>query len=92
VASPPEPFRKAIAPFHDGIVVGCECMHCWYWLGDTCRDDNIPFALGHAWGTSIAPSQATLCGTRRRAASRSCWSGAASPRNCASLYFPRFPY
>jgi len=50
VASPPEPFRKAIAPFHDGIVVGCECMHCWYWLADTCRDDNIPFALGHAWG------------------------------------------
>ncbi|HEY7425919.1 MAG TPA: IS110 family transposase, partial [Gemmataceae bacterium] len=45
----PAAFRKAIAPFRDGLVVGCECMHCGYWLADTCRDDNIPF-VGHAWG------------------------------------------
>jgi hypothetical protein len=38
----PEAFRKAIAPFCDGLVVGCECMHCWYWLADACHDDNIP--------------------------------------------------
>jgi hypothetical protein len=37
-------------PFRDGLVVACECMHCWYWRADTCRDDNIAFVLRHAWG------------------------------------------
>ena len=32
------------------VLVGCECMHSWYWLADTCREENIPFALGHAFG------------------------------------------
>src|SRR5262245_44904220 len=41
----PEPFLKAIQPFQEGLVVGCEFMHCWYWLADTCRDANIAFAL-----------------------------------------------
>jgi transposase len=45
----PEPFLRAVQPFREGIVVGCECMHCWYWLADACRDAGIPFALGHAW-------------------------------------------
>jgi hypothetical protein len=36
----PQPFRKAITPFRQGLIVGCECMHLWYWLADTCRDDN----------------------------------------------------
>src|SRR5262249_20502426 len=45
----PAPFLKAVQPFRDGLVVGCECMHCWYWLADTCRDAGITFALGHAW-------------------------------------------
>ncbi len=44
----PAPFLKAVQPFRDGLVVGCECMHCWYWLADTCRDHGIAFALGHA--------------------------------------------
>ena len=46
----PQPFLQAVTPFRDGLVVGCECMHCWYWLADACRDAAIPFALGHAWG------------------------------------------
>jgi Transposase and inactivated derivatives len=25
-------------------------MHTWYWLADTCRHEQIPFALGHAFG------------------------------------------
>jgi transposase len=46
----PDPFLAAVRPHRDGLVVGCECMHCWYWLADTCRDEKIAFALGHAWG------------------------------------------
>ena len=44
----PAAFRDAIAPFRDGLVVGCECMFAWYWLADLCEDDRIPFVLGHA--------------------------------------------
>ncbi len=40
---------RAVRPFRDGLVVGCECMHCRYWLADACRDHTIAFALGHAW-------------------------------------------
>jgi transposase len=46
----PEPFLRAVAPFRPDLLVGCECVHSWYWLADTCRAENIPFALGHAWG------------------------------------------
>ena len=49
LAAAPQPFLKAIRPFRDGIVVGCECMHCWYWLADACRDHDLPFTPGHAW-------------------------------------------
>lgn len=45
----PEPFLRAVEPFRDGLLVGCECMHCWYWLADTCREHAITFVLGHAW-------------------------------------------
>ena len=30
----PEPFRKAIAPYRDGLVVAVECIFTWYWLAD----------------------------------------------------------
>lgn len=45
----PEPFLAAVAPFRPDLLVGCECVHSWYWLADTCREHHIPFALGHAW-------------------------------------------
>jgi len=41
-------FLQAIAPFRDGLVVGCECMFAWYWLSDLCAKHAIPFVLGHA--------------------------------------------
>jgi transposase len=44
----PDVFRDAVAPFRDGLVVGCECMFAWYWLADLCEDEAIPFTLGHA--------------------------------------------
>jgi transposase len=57
----PEPFLKAVQPFRDGLVVGCECMHCWYWLADACRDADIPFALGHAWAMKAVHGSKTKC-------------------------------
>jgi len=44
----PELFLQAIAPFRDDLVVGAECIFCWYWLADLCADHGIPFILGHA--------------------------------------------
>jgi transposase len=61
LAAAPEPFLKAVLPFRDGLVVGCECMHCWYWLADTCRDQGITFALGHAWAMKAVHGSKTKC-------------------------------
>lgn len=44
----PEAFLEAIAPFREGIVVGVECIFCWYWLADLCQAEGIDFILGHA--------------------------------------------
>jgi DNA topoisomerase-1 len=57
----PEPFLLAVAPFRDGVLVGCECMHCWYWLADTCRDEKIAFVLGHAWAMKAVHGYKTKC-------------------------------
>jgi transposase len=57
----PAPFLKAVQPFRDGLVVGCECMHCWYWLADTCGDASIPFVLGHAWAMKAVHGRKTKC-------------------------------
>ena len=46
----PDPFLTTVAPFRPDLLVGCECVHSWYWLADCCRREAIPFALGHAWG------------------------------------------
>jgi len=57
--SRPEPFLKAVAPFRPDLLVGCECMHCWYWLADACRAEQIPFALGHAFGVKAVHAAKT---------------------------------
>ena len=57
----PEPFLRALAPFRDGLVVACECMYCWYWLADTCRDHDIAFVLGHAWAMKAVHGCKTKC-------------------------------
>ena len=61
LAAAPQPFLHAVEPFRDGLVVGCECMHCWYWLADCCRDENVAFALGHAWGMKAVHGNKTKC-------------------------------
>ncbi|MFC6672295.1 IS110 family transposase [Marinobacterium aestuariivivens] len=33
---------------HEDIVIGVECMHCWYWVSNLCQQFNLPFVLGHA--------------------------------------------
>jgi transposase len=43
-----ETLLQAIAPFRDDIVIGVECMFGWYWLGDRCAEEKIPFVVGHA--------------------------------------------
>jgi transposase len=48
LAANPKVFLDALAPFRQGLVVGCECMFAWYWLADLCEDESIPFTLGHA--------------------------------------------
>lgn len=41
-------FLKEIAPYRQDLVVGVECMFCWYWLADLCATEGILFVLGHA--------------------------------------------
>ena len=44
----PSALLQAVAPYRDDLIVGVECMFCWYWLADLCRDEGIQFVLGHA--------------------------------------------
>jgi len=46
--SAPGPFLAAIAPYRGNLVVGVECMFCWYWMADLCAREQIAFILGHA--------------------------------------------
>ena len=48
VRTEPERFLRAIEPYRSDLVVGAECIFCWYWLADLCATENIPFVLGHA--------------------------------------------
>jgi transposase len=44
----PELFLRAIEPYRADLIVGAECIFCWYWLADLCTQEDIPFVLGHA--------------------------------------------
>ncbi|MGX9417684.1 IS110 family transposase [Vibrio sp. WJH972] len=37
-----------LEPYIGNVIVGVECMYCWYWVSDWCRELNIDFILGHA--------------------------------------------
>lgn len=41
-------FLRVIAPYRSNIVVSVESTFNWYWLGDLCQREGIPFVLGHA--------------------------------------------
>lgn len=44
----PDALMKLVQPYIDQIVIGVECMHCWYWVADWCDDQGVDFVLGHA--------------------------------------------
>jgi transposase len=39
---------SVLKPFRPDVTVSVECTFSWYWVGDLCRQEEIPFALGHA--------------------------------------------
>jgi hypothetical protein len=39
---------QIIEPFLPDVAVAVECIFTWYWIADLCREENIPFILGHA--------------------------------------------
>ncbi|GLR70769.1 IS110 family transposase [Agaribacter marinus] len=44
----PEKLIRLLQPYLGAVVVGVECMHCWYWVSDFCQENGIDFILGHA--------------------------------------------
>lgn len=48
ISNNPDEFLAAIKPYIGNVIVGVECMHCWYWLSDLCEAHDIDFIVGHA--------------------------------------------
>ncbi len=48
ITADPEKLRNLLESYIGNVVVGVECMHCWYWVADFCDDAGIDFILGHA--------------------------------------------
>ena len=48
IPADPEKLYQILSPYIGDIVVGVECMHCWYWVSDFCEQHAIDFILGHA--------------------------------------------
>ncbi len=48
ISASPEQLYDLIEPYLADIVVGVECMHCWYWVSDFCEKIGVDFILGHA--------------------------------------------
>ena len=48
ISASPEQLYDLIEPYLGQIVVGVECIHCWYWVSDFCEKISVDFILGHA--------------------------------------------
>jgi transposase len=48
ISTSPQDLLRVIEPFLPDIAITVECIFTWYWIADLCRDENIPFILGHA--------------------------------------------
>lgn len=48
IKSKPNVFLEAVKDYREDLVIGVECMFCWYWLADLCEAEGIQFVLGHA--------------------------------------------
>tara|TARA_R110001583_G_C5363039_1_gene381801 strand:- start:28 stop:369 length:342 start_codon:yes stop_codon:yes gene_type:complete len=47
----PELLYQLLKPYIGNIVVGVECMHCWYWVADYCEDIGVDLK-GHVVNTT----------------------------------------
>ena len=48
IKADPQVLLDLLEPYIGNVIVGVECMHCWYWVSDICEDNGIDFILGHA--------------------------------------------
>ena len=48
IGADPLALLRLLEPYMGNIVVGVECMHCWYWVSDFCQTHEVDFVLGHA--------------------------------------------
>ena len=48
ISADPQKLLKLLEPYIGNVIVGVECMHCWYWVSDFCEEHGIDFILGHA--------------------------------------------
>ena len=48
ISDSPDQLKSILEPYRGNIVVGVECMHCWYWVSDFCEEIGVDFILGHA--------------------------------------------
>jgi len=48
IKTDPELLFEMIFPYIDDIVIGVECVFCWYWVADLCSEHKVTFVLGHA--------------------------------------------
>jgi len=48
ISADPNKLKQLLEPYIGNIVVGVECMHCWYWVADFCENIGVDFILGHA--------------------------------------------
>ncbi len=48
ISANPKYLYQILEPYIGNIVVGVECMHCWYWVSDFCQLMSVDFILGHA--------------------------------------------
>jgi transposase len=48
IKTDPQLLFELVFPFLDDVVIGVECVFCWYWVADLCAEHRIEFVLGHA--------------------------------------------
>jgi len=48
IPASPDRLNRLLEPYIGQVVVGVECMHCWYWVSDFCEEIGVDFILGHA--------------------------------------------
>ena len=48
IKTDPEMLFELVFPYIDDIVIGVECVFCWYWVADLCSEHKVTFVLGHA--------------------------------------------